>query len=313
MWEDLASVRGVVDLSPQEALDSAQNFLIGQGYDVTHRTATTLAVARQDLGSTAEQHGALRMVVVAVPQPEGGVRIKVSGNDREGVRERQAEWAEWSEGLPKRQSPPPVREATAPVPGARHQRVDRTKALESLSGSFNMVKFWVISGLITGVSILVLPGLLRDISESSEPGDTLLSALLLVIAVFGVCLLPFALWQHFQRERFFQWLEANWTSLEKGVMHPEGYIISLDTKLIQYRAVFSAIFATVSFASRPYAFEHRSAGAAQIIFTVLSAVFGWWFIGLDGVVSTSQAIYGNMRNSGVFTLRDLAESSQARS
>ncbi len=50
MREDLASVREVVDLSPQEVLDSAQNFLIRRGYDVTHRTRTTLTVERQDLG-----------------------------------------------------------------------------------------------------------------------------------------------------------------------------------------------------------------------------------------------------------------------
>ena len=29
--------------------------------------------------------------------------MKVLGNDREGVQERQAAWAEWSENLPKKQ------------------------------------------------------------------------------------------------------------------------------------------------------------------------------------------------------------------
>jgi hypothetical protein len=184
------------------------------------------------------------------------------------------------------------------------------EALNSLYGTVNMMKFWGISGLITVVSALVLPSLLTEISKSGDPVNTLLLALLMLIAVFGVCLLPFGLWQHVQRKRFFQWLEANWTSLETGVMHPEGYIISLDTKLIQYKVVFSAILATVSFESRPYAFDHRSAGAAQISFTVLSAVFGWWYLGgLDGVAETSKAIYGNMRNKGVFTLRDLLENS----
>jgi hypothetical protein len=312
MREDLASVREVVDLSPQEVLDSAQKFLIGRGYDVTYRTGTTLIVERQDLGSTAEHHGELSLMVMTVSQPEGGVRIKVSGNDREGVRERQAEWVEWSEGLPKRKPLPPVREAAAPVSGARHG-VGRMETLKSLYGAFNMMKFWVISGLITVVSALVLPSLLTGISKSSEAGNTLLSALLVLIAVFGVCLLPFALWQHVKRERFFQWLEANWTSLETGVMHPEGYIVSLDTKLVKYKVVFSAILATASFESRPYAFEHRSAGAAQIYFTVLSAVFGWWFLGVDGVAQTCIAIHGNMRNKGVLTLRDLIEHSSAES
>ena len=73
MWDDLASVGDVVDLSPQEALDSAQNFLIGRGYDVTHRTGTMLSVVRQDLGSSAEHHGALRTGFKTWPTPAMGL------------------------------------------------------------------------------------------------------------------------------------------------------------------------------------------------------------------------------------------------
>jgi hypothetical protein len=113
MQEDLASIRGVVDLSPQEALDSAQDFLVEQGYGVTHRTATTLTMERQDPNTTAEQEGTLKLVVMALPQPEGGVQLKVSGNDREGVRERQAQWLEWSESLPKRETEEQRPEAAA--------------------------------------------------------------------------------------------------------------------------------------------------------------------------------------------------------
>jgi hypothetical protein len=42
-------------------------------------------------------------VVMAVPQPDGGVRIKVRGNDREGMQERHGLWKLWAENLPKRQ------------------------------------------------------------------------------------------------------------------------------------------------------------------------------------------------------------------
>jgi hypothetical protein len=104
MQEDLASIREVVDLSPPEALDSAQAFLTEQGYDVHNRTATTLTVERQSTVSTVEQEDALRLVVMVVPQPEGGVRVKVRGNDLEGLRDRQAQWLEWSESLPKKES-----------------------------------------------------------------------------------------------------------------------------------------------------------------------------------------------------------------
>ena len=102
MYEELASGNEVVDLSPPQALDRAEYFLVGQGYVVVQRTATTLTVEREGSQSAAGQEGALKVVVMAVPQPEGGVRIKVRGNDREGVQERQGLWKLWAENLPKR-------------------------------------------------------------------------------------------------------------------------------------------------------------------------------------------------------------------
>ena len=103
MYEDLASIMEVVDLSPSQALDKAEYFLVGQGYVVVQRTATTLTVAREGSDGTAGQEGSPKVVVMAVPQADGGVRIKVSGNDREGVQERQGLWKLWAENLPKRQ------------------------------------------------------------------------------------------------------------------------------------------------------------------------------------------------------------------
>jgi hypothetical protein len=102
VYEELASGNEVVDLSPPQALDRAEYFLVGQGYVVVQRTATTLTVEREGSQSAAGQEGALKVVVMAVPQPEGGVRIKVRGNDREGVQERQGLWKLWAENLPKR-------------------------------------------------------------------------------------------------------------------------------------------------------------------------------------------------------------------
>ena len=87
MQEDLASIREIVDLSPQEALDSDQEFLTRQGYGVALRTPTTLTVERQDSGGRAEYER---------------VHIKVSANYREGVQEQQKEWLACSESLPKK-------------------------------------------------------------------------------------------------------------------------------------------------------------------------------------------------------------------
>ena len=101
MHEELLFVKGVVDLSPPSVLEKARGFLERQGYAIVSRSATTLTAERRD-GDHAVMVGAPRLVVMAVPQPEGGVKIKVRGTDREGVSERQGLWALWEEGLPKR-------------------------------------------------------------------------------------------------------------------------------------------------------------------------------------------------------------------
>jgi hypothetical protein len=102
MYEELASVKAIVDLSPQEALRSAQAFLTLQGYRVVQRTEESLTVNRRQDEATSEPPS-LNLTVVAQPQPQGGVRIRVRGNDREGVQARQAEWKQWADGLPKKE------------------------------------------------------------------------------------------------------------------------------------------------------------------------------------------------------------------
>jgi hypothetical protein len=97
--EELTSGKEVVDLSPPQALDRAEHFLLGQGYVVVRRTVTTLTVERADSEGPTGQEGVPKVVVMAVPQSEGGVRIKVRG---ESVQERQGLWKLWAENLPKR-------------------------------------------------------------------------------------------------------------------------------------------------------------------------------------------------------------------
>ncbi len=101
MNDELASVRGVVDLPSHDALDQAQSFLSRQGYTTVRRAGNSLVVERRPSDQAAGQE-APKLTVSAVPQPGGGVRITVRGNDREGMQERQATWAEWAEALPKK-------------------------------------------------------------------------------------------------------------------------------------------------------------------------------------------------------------------
>jgi hypothetical protein len=100
--KEITSGKEVVDLSPPQALGRAETFLVGQGYVVVHRSATTLTVAREGSEDAAGQEDVSKLVVMAVPQPNGGVRIKVRDDHRKGVQERQGLWKLWAENLPKR-------------------------------------------------------------------------------------------------------------------------------------------------------------------------------------------------------------------
>jgi hypothetical protein len=101
VYEELTPDKVVVDLSPPQALDKAEHFLAGQGYVVVQRTATTLTVTRVGSGSTVGQESSQKVVVIAVPQPNGGVKIKVRSDEREGMQRRRGLWKLWVENLPK--------------------------------------------------------------------------------------------------------------------------------------------------------------------------------------------------------------------
>src|SRR5215210_4433517 len=101
MYDELASVRGVVDLSPHEALSEAETFLTQQGYTVARRAGNSLTVERHSPDQT-EGQAVPTLTVSALPQPGGGARMVIRGNDRQGLQERQDAFIEWSESLPKK-------------------------------------------------------------------------------------------------------------------------------------------------------------------------------------------------------------------
>ena len=98
---ELASIKEVVDLSPQQALDEAQTFLVRQGYSIMERRGESLTVQRRLPTRTVEQNTP-DVTVTALHQLEGGVRISARGKDHEGAKEWRSAWIEWSEGLPKK-------------------------------------------------------------------------------------------------------------------------------------------------------------------------------------------------------------------
>ena len=98
---ELASIKEVVDLSPQQALDEAQTFLVRQGYSIMQRSGESLTMQRRLPTQKVEQN-TLDVTVTALHQSEGGVQISARGKDHEGAKEWQSAWMEWSEGLPKK-------------------------------------------------------------------------------------------------------------------------------------------------------------------------------------------------------------------
>ena len=102
MYGELGSIKGVVDLSPEHALDEAEGFLASLGYSILRRTSTTLTAERRSPDQPAGQP-VPNLTVVMMPQPHGGVQIKLRGNDSEGVQARQGEWMGWSESLPRKE------------------------------------------------------------------------------------------------------------------------------------------------------------------------------------------------------------------
>jgi hypothetical protein len=121
VYGELASIREVVDLQPEEALDAAEAFLVQLGYVTLAREAASLTVKRDEPDRPKEM-GVLNLTVAVYPQPGGGVVVRIRGNDREGVRERQSEFAAWAESLPKREPavPPGETETGEMPPAQRH-------------------------------------------------------------------------------------------------------------------------------------------------------------------------------------------------
>ena len=143
----------VVDLSPPRALDAAEHFLVGQGYIVTYRSVTTLIAEREDHKSVTRQEGALKLLVIALPQPEGGVRIKVRGKARKGVGELQARWTGWIASLPTRQPPPTVRVKVVPM--ERSGRLSGVRRILSTDVILALVVFIALLATLTMVGLAI--------------------------------------------------------------------------------------------------------------------------------------------------------------
>jgi len=115
MHGELGSIKETVDLSSREVLDSAYALLTRHGYSIVQRTDTSLDANRREREGMFG-HSLWSLTVIALPQPQGGVQIKLRGDDREGVQKRQPEWTEWANSLPKKKIESDAESETAQRP-----------------------------------------------------------------------------------------------------------------------------------------------------------------------------------------------------
>src|SRR5215207_9862515 len=144
MSKELGSIKETVALSPREALDSAEALLTEQGYEVTERADASVTAVRRKRRRMFG-HSLQNLTVTAVSQPEGGVRITLRGDDREGVRDRQVEWSGWAESLPKLGRDQPGRKATArgaAIPETTEARAEESRAPSGEAGGWATVAAW---------------------------------------------------------------------------------------------------------------------------------------------------------------------------
>jgi hypothetical protein len=165
MYAELASVKGSVDLSPQDALDRTQSFLTQQGYAISRRSDYLLLAERRPLDADVQQDKRYLMIT-ALPLPHGGVHLRVRGNDRKRVQEQQEAWTEWSKGLPKK--------AEAHPDDSRTQRMlDISKISLPTHPMIENLPFCPICGHQAAVGANFCQACGRDLRVSEVPQESL--------------------------------------------------------------------------------------------------------------------------------------------
>jgi hypothetical protein len=153
MQQELASISEVVWLSAPDALNRADSLLSGLGYHTTHRDHYHLTAQRPAPPSSAEQD-TLMLTVSAAPQAEGGVKVAVKGDDREGMEAHQEEWAKWAASLPKKGSMkgPAIPVRPAPPQVKETARVEETAQVEAIFDRQDQLEK-IRAGLLPGEEI----------------------------------------------------------------------------------------------------------------------------------------------------------------
>jgi hypothetical protein len=103
---------------------------------------------------------------------------------------------------------------------------------------------------------------------------------------------------------FLLWLQTNQPSIEKGWSYYENYKVTPNTVLAQYQACVSLLLLTLRFRSPRRIVGSPENQSTRIVYTLISAVAGWWGIPW-GFVYTPQAIYRNLKGGYRQTVKEL--------
>ena len=103
---------------------------------------------------------------------------------------------------------------------------------------------------------------------------------------------------------FLLWLQANQQSIEKGWSYYQGRKVMPTTVLAQYQACVSLLIMTMRFRSPRVIVGTRENQSTAIIYSLVSAVAGWWGIPW-GFIYTPQALYRNLRGGYRQSVKEL--------
>ena len=112
-------------------------------------------------------------------------------------------------------------------------------------------------------------------------------------------------------QHFDAWIATHSVEIQRGGASIGSVLVTPDTLLAQYQAVFSFLIVTFKFPTRVYLVEHERTWLAAAACSAVSLIFGWW--GLPwGPIYTVQVVAKNLGGGLRITASDRLRALQPR-
>lgn len=133
---------------------------------------------------------------------------------------------------------------------------------------------------------------------------SLFGLLLIAVSVIPMSF-PIVVYRERRRDKTLtRFLIENLERLEAGVVGPEGAIYTLDTVMVSYQAMFSAVVVSLKSESGLY-LHGRSHKLPKTLYTLFTVLFGWWAASWEVWVDNIGIIGKNLKDSNQVTVRQL--------